>query len=1288
MTPENLSMTASRYLPLALVLLLLAPAQGAPFISEFLASNGNGLKDETGSREDWIEIRNPDATAINLENWYLSDSASNKTKWKFPAVTVPANGQLVVFASSKNIAVAGKTLHTNFGLSAGGEYLGLTQPDGLTTVSQFSPTFPQQYADISYGIPSSTSATTLIAPNSAVKWMVPTSATNPGSAWNTSGFADGGWQQATQAIGYAVDSSAAAYLPELGTNGNVESAIYQKTATQTCYLRIPFTAPAGVVSLKLRVKYDDGFAGWINGQPLLSAGSQLARNTPTTLAWNSTATQNHDDDVAIQYAEFDVSDSIPQLIAGNNLLAIQALNRSSTSSDMLFRVELVATVAADASGTAAGYFATPTPGAANGGTESLVIPRQVTFSKVQGTFSADFALTLAGAKSGEQILYTLDGSTPTASSPIYSEPFAVSGSTWVRARLRDTVSGNLGLLGSAHYERLETNLSNYNGSGQPFRSALPILVLNNLTYSGEFPNDGVKRPMHIDVFDRDASGYASISGTPALSTSANGAIRGSSSAGFPKKPYSVEFANESGSATEATILGMTGEDFALVSCYNFDRAFMRNAWIGEIARQAGYWAPRVRLVEVFFNQDNNNLSYDSAGAADYRGVYLLSEVVRRDEDRVDITKIETSDTTLPAVSGGYILKVDRKDPDEFAWFTNRALPTNDNDGLIIHRPKLADLSTAQTDYIKGYFQKFEDALYTEQPAGFSTRNYQKYIDPKTWADHNLFNMTAKNVDGLRLSCYFQKDRGRRIEGGTLWDFDRSAGNDSSDTRDADPTQWVGTGDSTRYFDYDWWGKLFLDVEFRQLYVDRWQALRRGPLAAANIDAVLTNYYSEFRSDIDTADNPAKRDYAKWYGGSGTLAGYTGRLRSWLASRGTWIDSQFTAPTVHSLPAGPVASGASVAITIPSATRVYYTLDGRDPRAVNGGVAAGAVEFTGGTISLVKTTLLTSRSFRTGTFTAPATNWSGPLQSLYTVDEPYASDSNLLVTAIHFNPPAPTALEKNSLLEVDASDFSWIEIRNNSIGPINLDGMSLVKSRPVSAVALSPRTLAPGEKALLVKNREAFTFRYGSGAASKIAAEWPGDKHLGLVNGDLRLLARDGSTVIANFTWQTSWIGAAAATGNAMEYTSKLSTTAAYQTAANWRASTASGGSPGEIAPEGYAAWQLTAFPGETQNTGTLDDFDHDGIANLIEYLFGSDPKTFTPYPGTIVRVGETGLALDYTCRADRTDATLSVWQSNGLDLWIPAANDTLISTEGNLQHRRAYFPAGGRGFLRFKAVAP
>src|SRR3954462_4475560 len=136
-----------------------------PVISEFLAPNTNGLKDEDGDKEDWIGTHNPTASSVNLGGYFLPDDAANLKKWSFPAVSLPSRGYLVVFASGKNRRVVGKPLHSNFQLDGGGDYLALVKPDGggaslalvkpdgTTKVSQFSPQFPRQNPDVSYGLP-------------------------------------------------------------------------------------------------------------------------------------------------------------------------------------------------------------------------------------------------------------------------------------------------------------------------------------------------------------------------------------------------------------------------------------------------------------------------------------------------------------------------------------------------------------------------------------------------------------------------------------------------------------------------------------------------------------------------------------------------------------------------------------------------------------------------------------------------------------------------------------------------------------------------------------------------------------------------------------------------------------------------------------------------------------------------------------------------------------------------------------------------------------------------------
>lgn len=127
-------------------------------VSEFMASNSDGISDGDGDQSDWIEIANPTASAVSLTGCYLTDDQTNLTKWQFPAsanISVPANGYLIVFASSKDVGTpyvdSTGRIHTSFKLGASGESVGLTNPNGSTVISAFWD-YPAQTSNVSYGL--------------------------------------------------------------------------------------------------------------------------------------------------------------------------------------------------------------------------------------------------------------------------------------------------------------------------------------------------------------------------------------------------------------------------------------------------------------------------------------------------------------------------------------------------------------------------------------------------------------------------------------------------------------------------------------------------------------------------------------------------------------------------------------------------------------------------------------------------------------------------------------------------------------------------------------------------------------------------------------------------------------------------------------------------------------------------------------------------------------------------------------------------------------------------------
>lgn len=114
---------------------------------------------------DWIELRNIGSESVNLAGWYLTDDKNNKTLWQFPstlgsALVLQPGGHLIVFASKKEEHLYPNNypfvdwlgaLHTNFKLSASGDYLAVVAPDGVNISHEYDE-YPEQYPFISYGI--------------------------------------------------------------------------------------------------------------------------------------------------------------------------------------------------------------------------------------------------------------------------------------------------------------------------------------------------------------------------------------------------------------------------------------------------------------------------------------------------------------------------------------------------------------------------------------------------------------------------------------------------------------------------------------------------------------------------------------------------------------------------------------------------------------------------------------------------------------------------------------------------------------------------------------------------------------------------------------------------------------------------------------------------------------------------------------------------------------------------------------------------------------------------------
>ncbi|MDT8304022.1 MAG: chitobiase/beta-hexosaminidase C-terminal domain-containing protein, partial [Sedimentisphaerales bacterium] len=118
---------------------------------------------------------------------------------------------------------------------------------------------------------------------------------------------------------------------------DIEGQMYRNNAT--CYIRIPFTIEGNLDDfdfMMLKIRYDDGFIAYINGVEV------ARRNFLGTPTWNSRADASHNDSEAAGLENIDIFAYLDALEPGDNILAIQGLNSSTTSTDLLISAELVA----------------------------------------------------------------------------------------------------------------------------------------------------------------------------------------------------------------------------------------------------------------------------------------------------------------------------------------------------------------------------------------------------------------------------------------------------------------------------------------------------------------------------------------------------------------------------------------------------------------------------------------------------------------------------------------------------------------------------------------------------------------------------------------------------------------------------------------------------------------------------------------------------------------------------------------------------------------------------------
>ena len=334
-----------------------ARADGQLLISEFSAANKDAIEDRDGDSSDWIELFNPSTQTVNLAGWRLTDDPADPAKWVFPATNMAPGAYLVVFASDKDRAIPGEELHTNFELSKSGEYLALLNPTG-GVAHAFSPAYPAQLTDVSYGLMPGGTTNVLIPTNAACRYVVPVTNNYDGS-WTWWEFNDSTWSNGVGSLGFDTNTL---YRPLIQTS--VSNLMHNQKSS--LYIRVPFVVeqPSRVRAIQANLRIDDGFVLYLNG-------SEVARTNAGTAipAWNTTATAEL---IGTNGYTFTISKASRRLVYGTNWFCLQAMNRTVSNADLFVQYSLTAMSDVAGTGTAAyACFKPPSPGEANDPTRMI-----------------------------------------------------------------------------------------------------------------------------------------------------------------------------------------------------------------------------------------------------------------------------------------------------------------------------------------------------------------------------------------------------------------------------------------------------------------------------------------------------------------------------------------------------------------------------------------------------------------------------------------------------------------------------------------------------------------------------------------------------------------------------------------------------------------------------------------------------------------------------------------------------------------------------------------------------
>ncbi|KPK49452.1 MAG: hypothetical protein AMK72_04550 [Planctomycetes bacterium SM23_25] len=453
----------------------------------------------------------------------------------------------------------------------------------------------------------------------------------------------------------------------------------------------------------------------------------------------------------------------------------------------------------------------------------------------------------------------------------------------------------------------------------------------------------------------------------------------------------------------------------------------------------------------------------------------------------------------------------------------------------------------------GLFQEVQG----NNPDGTPNPAYPHLLDVPNYIDYMILNIWGGNWDWPGKNYWAGRDRTDDSTGYKFynWDFENTMGNNRSRSplNMVAPRNLSGAGQPH--------AGLRSNADYKMQFAD--QIHRHFFNGGILTPEALIPRYSDLADWVeramvgestrwgDTKHHPPLT-LAEWYNERDWI------LNTYLVLRSDIVLDQFisaglyptvTAPSFNQH-GGEIAAGFSLTMDAPAGT-IWYTTDGTDPRMLGGDRLPAALEYVPGSpVTLTRNTNVKARVLSGGT-------WSALNEATFVLE----TLPDLVVTEVMYHPADPTTAEIAAGF-ADGDDFEFIEFQNTGAETINLAGLRFFDGVDF---AFPTFNVAPGEYVLVVRDRQAFQFRYPTVPASLIAGEFKNRTALDDA-GEIIGLETVLAATIQEFEPRDGWFDHTDGGGFSLVVRDPLQDPALWDSKDGWRASWLPGGNPGEADP--------------------------------------------------------------------------------------------------------------------------